>query len=527
MKRRILTCIIAAALCFSLAACADTDTHYEVSINDDGYIVVNGETTDVQVPTDNTTPEPSEPTTVTAYEMWKKDHPDYTGNEEQWMQDLTTGLLADKQVYTPIRSGNYDGTLASGAVTAIEPNDTDLNSSESTSPTLALRNAVISLRQPLILPVDTNASWEITIEGILMPDGLPGGNNAGGQFFSNNSPEINDGRLYFGINKANKVIYMGAYILDRYLNYCWDASGIDFAQKHTYTFSLRGGIYYMSVDGNNGVGLSKLNENNGSTSNGTAEQLSNELSEKIYALSGQKFLTLAYMGTESFPVNMNLYSVKCETSSIYGYRNLSAHPLHNKNIYYLGSSITLGNNGDTEQCSFANMIHSITGNSFYKEAIDGTPLAGGGADSYTSRMDRTLPADADAVVVQLSTNDFSQGRKVGDVTADDVVSPSAFDKNTICGSIEYIISKAKTRRRQVYFYTCIVKNNWPYRTTYESFIENKLKAICDKWNVVLIDTFNAHYTQVGSYMNDDIHPNRVCYATAMTPRFMATFLDNM
>lgn len=522
MKKRLLACIVAAALCFSLAACADPETNYEVSVNGDGYVVVNGETTDVKVPTESTPSAPTDPVTVTAYEMWKQDHPDYTGSEDQWMQDLTTGLLADKHVYTPVRSGNYDGTLAAGAATAIEPNSTDYGSSDDTSPMLELKNAVISLREPIVLPIDANASWEITIEGILMPDG-----NGGGQFFSNNSPEITDGRLYFGINKANKVIYMGAYIQDRYLNYCWDASDVDFSQKHTYTFSLRGGVYYMSVDGSNGAGLCKLNENNGAVNSGTAEQLSTELSEKIYALSGQKFLTLAYMGTQSFPLNMNLYSVKCETSSIYGYKTLGAHPLHNKNIYYLGSSITLGNNGDTEHCSFANMIHSLTGNPFYKEAIDGTPLAGGGADSYTARMDKTLPADADAVVVQLSTNDFSQGRKVGDVTAEDVVSPSAFDKNTICGSIEYIIAKAKTRRRQVYFYTCIVKNNWSHRAAYENFIQNKLKAVCDKWNVVLIDTFNAHYTQVGNYMNDDIHPNRVCYATAMTPRFMATFLDNM
>ena len=90
-------------------------------------------------------------------------------------------------------------------------------------------------------------------------------------------------------------------------------------------------------------------------------------------------------------------------------------PLTGKRILFLGSSVTYGAASGGE--SFADQIAARNGCLITKEAVSGTTLADDSADSYIARLRRISREQTfDLAVCQLSTNDATQQKPLGDAS---------------------------------------------------------------------------------------------------------------
>ena len=87
-------------------------------------------------------------------------------------------------------------------------------------------------------------------------------------------------------------------------------------------------------------------------------------------------------------------------------------PLKNKNIVFLGSSVTYG--ASSMGVSFADYIGATNDCNIIKEAVSGTTLVDEGVDSYISRLNKIDTQNADIFVCQLSTNDATQKKPLGE-----------------------------------------------------------------------------------------------------------------
>lgn len=192
--------------------------------------------------------------------------------------------------------------------------------------------------------------------------------------------------------------------------------------------------------------------------------------------------------------------------------------LTGKNVIFLGSSVTYGFAAKGE--SFVDFLEAQDGLIAVKEAKSGTTLVDDSSDSYISRMkliDKNIGADA--FVCQLSTNDATQDKPLGEIA--DGFSPDSFDTHTVAGAIEYIICYARqTWDCPVIFYTNPRYDSESYAEMVELLIR-----IAEKWDIGLIDLW--HDEEVNSlapeklkiYMNDSIHPTRAGYRELWTPVF--------
>lgn len=195
--------------------------------------------------------------------------------------------------------------------------------------------------------------------------------------------------------------------------------------------------------------------------------------------------------------------------------------LKGKNIVFLGSSVTKGFAAYGK--SFVDMIAARTGANCVKEAVSGTTLVDNGSKSYVARLKALDPkTPCDLFVCQLSTNDATKKKPLGKVAA----AGEAFDTQTVCGAIEYIIDYAKkTWNCPIAFYT-----NPEYASPeYKDMVE-ALYAIAKKWDVAVIDLWNDRELNTKeykkrSYMNDQIHPTKKGYAL-WTP-VMEAALENV
>jgi len=173
-------------------------------------------------------------------------------------------------------------------------------------------------------------------------------------------------------------------------------------------------------------------------------------------------------------------------------------------IYALGSSVTVGSN--TMGRSFADMLdNSLDDTAVIKSAISGTTLIDNGSSSYVARLqsDYTGLQPADIVIVQLSTNDATQGQPLGTLDPDQT---SGFDTSTIIGAIEFIINYAKTTwGASVVFYT-----NPYYESANYAAMVNAMPAIVEKWGIDVVDFYHSEES-IGAYMTDSIHPNIAGY----------------
>lgn len=205
-------------------------------------------------------------------------------------------------------------------------------------------------------------------------------------------------------------------------------------------------------------------------------------------------------------------------------------PLAGKTYYFLGSSVTYGEGAEGQ--SMADFLAKKHGCTAIKNAVSGTTLMVYGKDSYVTRLNADLesgriPEKLDGFICQLSTNDKSKKDKFGEVTADDVRSPSAFDTATTFGAIEYIVATIQNEYDcPVIFYT----NSYFKDANYPKMIEG-LDAIQKKYHIEVLDLYrdeafnDISKEDYARYMRDDIHPMKLGYRDWWLPAFEKILID--
>lgn len=209
-------------------------------------------------------------------------------------------------------------------------------------------------------------------------------------------------------------------------------------------------------------------------------------------------------------------------------------PLSGKRILFLGSSVTDGS--AAQGCSFADYLGKTDGVIVTKEAASSTTLvdefsivpflAGGDGNSYVTRLKKVdTNAVFDAVVVQLSTNDATSGKSLGEICA--TSDPEDFDTKTITGAMEFIIWYAQeTWNCPVIFYTGSYFESQPYDVMVDRLLE-----LQSKWDIGIIDLYNDEAfngidaQQYALYMYDEKHPTKAGYLEWWLPAIQAYLYD--
>ena len=215
-----------------------------------------------------------------------------------------------------------------------------------------------------------------------------------------------------------------------------------------------------------------------------------------------------------------------EEYSVENVEQLENSPLKGMNICYLGSSVTYG--ASSLQTSFVEYIAKRNGTTYVKEAVSGTTLVDEGIDSYISRLQKVdKEEDFDLFICQLSTNDASQGKELGEISES-----GEFDTRTVCGAIEYIITYVRNAWGcPVVFYT-----NAYYESAEYAAMVSALRQIEAKYGIGVIDlytdeVFNDITEQERAlYMADAIHPTRAGYLEWWTPKmeeYLYTFVNGL
>lgn len=198
--------------------------------------------------------------------------------------------------------------------------------------------------------------------------------------------------------------------------------------------------------------------------------------------------------------------------------------LTGKRIIFLGSSVTYGSESMGE--SFVDYLEKMDGVIPYKEAVSGTTLVDKdsyGRASYIARMkliDRDFTADA--FVCQLSTNDATMKKPLGEIS--ESMRLEDFDTQTVTGAMEYVIAYAReTWDCPIVFYT-----GTPYQSRgsaeYEAMVD-RLLELRDKWDITVLDLWHDPAMAAVSsedyalYMANGIHPTRAGYRDWWTPKF--------
>lgn len=155
-----------------------------------------------------------------------------------------------------------------------------------------------------------------------------------------------------------------------------------------------------------------------------------------------------------------------------------------------------------------------------KEAVSGTTLAGTKKSTYTSRLlQLDTELQLDAVICQLSTNDATMKKTLGQVSGSTALVD--FDRDTVIGAMEYIIAYSReTWDCPVIFYTGTKYDNAQYSQMVEALLQLK-----DKWDITVIDLWNdpemnsVSQENYALYMYDSIHPTQAGYLEWWTPKF--------
>lgn len=193
----------------------------------------------------------------------------------------------------------------------------------------------------------------------------------------------------------------------------------------------------------------------------------------------------------------------------------ASNPLEGKTILWLGSSVTYGSAAGGK--SFVEELDRRNGSRSVKEAVSGTTLVDEGPDSYVARMKRMHAEHADLLVCQLSTNDASKGKPLGEVAR----AGETYNLQTVAGAIEAIIDHAfRTWKCPVAFYT-----NPRYDSENYARMVKLLTEISIKWGIGVIDLWNDEEfnriseEQRARWMADVIHPTQKGYFEWWTPKF--------
>jgi len=193
--------------------------------------------------------------------------------------------------------------------------------------------------------------------------------------------------------------------------------------------------------------------------------------------------------------------------------------IQGRTFFFLGSSVTYGS--ASGGVSFADYIARRNNCTSVKEAVSGTTLVDNGSSSYVQRMINNMDKSAkpDHFICQLSTNDASQGKPLGSMSAS--YNLADFDTSTIYGAMEYIICYAQqTWNCPVSFYTGTYYNSANYQAMVDALYQLKGKwgiGIIDLWNNQAMRNISADLK--AAYMADDIHPTARGYEEWWTPVF--------
>lgn len=227
------------------------------------------------------------------------------------------------------------------------------------------------------------------------------------------------------------------------------------------------------------------------------------------------------------PGNADAYSLE-------NVKPLENSPLSGKKILFLGSSVTYG--AAAQGCSFADYIGRLDGVEVTKEAVSATTLADdfsifafigyGDGRSYVTRLnkvDTSIPFDA--VVVQLSTNDATMGKPLGEISVS--TDKADFDVKTVTGAMEYIIAYCReTWHCPVIFYT----GSYYESEAYAAMVD-RLHELAEKWDIAVADLYNDEKLndidpeRYDFYMFDPIHPTKAGYLEWWTPAIEAVLYD--
>ena len=192
--------------------------------------------------------------------------------------------------------------------------------------------------------------------------------------------------------------------------------------------------------------------------------------------------------------------------------------MDNKNIIFLGSSVTYGDAG----WSMCEYVKETIGCNVIKWAVSGTTLSNLSEQSYVSRLDRQIVNQdkCDCFICQLSTNDAKDIFVLGEIA--DSKNADDFETTTIIGAIEYILSRVKEKWScPILFYTGTYMENTKYQQMVYSLIELSKKwhfEIIDLWNNPRMRAIDAE--KYSEYMNDPVHPNKLGYKEWWGPEFV-------
>lgn len=199
--------------------------------------------------------------------------------------------------------------------------------------------------------------------------------------------------------------------------------------------------------------------------------------------------------------------------SIKNVEELSQSPIKGINVLFLGSSVTYGASSLRE--SFVEFIAKRNNITYTKEAVSGTTLVttGKGGNSYITRLkniDKTNKYDL--FICQLSTNDASQNKPLGEITDTGT--------ETICGAINTIIDYVReTWNCPIMFYT-----NAYYESENYADMVSDLKRIAEIKQIGVIDLYTDNaFNDISNedrslYMADKIHPTKAGYLMWWTPK---------
>jgi hypothetical protein len=194
---------------------------------------------------------------------------------------------------------------------------------------------------------------------------------------------------------------------------------------------------------------------------------------------------------------------------------LADSPLKGKILYFLGSSVTVGY--ASQGMAFPHYIAKRDQCTVVVEAVTGTTLMDKNENSYVHRMEFGSKfdknAEVDLFICQLSTNDTGGGT-VDMLNLGDIVGPtgslSAYDKTTITGAMEYIISYAQqTWGCPVLFYSCSRRNDERYGK-----MVDRLNELAKIWDIRVLDLWNdAEFNNITAaqrklWMKDETHPTK-------------------
>lgn len=174
-----------------------------------------------------------------------------------------------------------------------------------------------------------------------------------------------------------------------------------------------------------------------------------------------------------------------------------------KKVLFLGSSVTYGS--ASNGISFVELLARKYKFDFIKEAVSGTTLVNDNDTSYVGRLKKIKDSNIDLFVCQLSTNDATLNKPLGNIDSS--------DEKTIIGAILTIIDYVKQKYNcPIYFYTNSYYKNDNYLKMVEALYNIKTIKdinIIDLYNDKLFN--NISKKKRGKYMKDDIHPSLVGY----------------